>query len=183
MGYKIAIEGQSYSFKEELKQEFMKAGAKEAGNGEALDILVYCINPPACEAADYDGLLKAYDNTALELLRKTTEYLPLLDRGNKKRLCFITSLDSSINNTRTSDHWERIISASCNMAVKTLFNRLNPLGYTFRIYGAEDYNNLAEVSYAVRYMLQDRSLEEESHQHSDEKRIVIRDKQEREYPW
>lgn len=183
MGYKVAIEGQADSLKEELLKGFKIAGAKAAESGEAVDILVYCINPPSCGETDYDALLKAYDDTALELLRKTAEYLPLLDRGTKKRLCFITSTESSINNTRTSDHWERIISAACNMAVKTLFNRLSPLGYTFRIYGAEDFQDLTEASYAVRYMLQDRSLEEEAWQHSDEKRIVIRDKQEREYPW
>lgn len=183
MGYKIAIEGQADFFKEELKIEFEKAGAVEAKESEAVDILVYCINPPSCEAADYNALLKAYDDTALELLRKVSEYLPLLEKGKKKRLCFVTSLDSSINNTRTGGHWERIISASCNMAVKTLFNRLNPLGFTFRVFAAEDFKNPSDASYAVRYMLQDRSMEEESHQHSDEKRIVIRDKYEREYPW
>ena len=183
MGYKVAIEGEADSFREVLLKEFLRADVNEAEKDEDVDILVFCINPPSCDEFDYDALLKAYDNTALELLRKTAKYLPRLDRGTKKRLCFITAIESSINNTRTSDHWERIISAACNMAVKTLFNKLSPSGYTFRVYGVMDFKDLTEASYAVSYILQDRSLEEESWQHSDEKRIVIRDKQEREYPW
>lgn len=183
MGYKIVLEGRADSFMEELERDFKKAGHEVIEESEEVDIFVYCIHPPACEAMDYNALLKAYDETSLELLRKVSEYLPLLEKGRKKRLCFVTSLDSSINNTRTGEHWERIVSASCNMAVKTLFNRLNPLGFTFRLFAVEDYSELSEASYAAGYMLQDRSMEEESHQHSDEKRIVIRDKYEREYPW
>lgn len=183
MGYKIALEGMADFFIDGLAKEFQKAGHEVVKKSGEADIFVYCINPPACEAEDYSALLKAYDGTAMELLRKVSEYLPLLEKGSKKRLCFITSPDSSINNTKTSDHWERIVSASCNMAIKTLFNRLSPLGFTFRVFAAEDFNSLVEASYAAEYILQDRSMEEESHQHSDEKRIVIRDKYEREYPW
>ncbi len=182
MELKIALEGQAASFIRELEKEFTLAGHRMASPGEEADMLVFCINPQPCEAADYEALLKAYEDNALKLLRVVSEYLPLLQKG-KKRICFVTTLRSSINNTRESGHWESVVAAACNMAVRTLFNRLNPLGFTFRVFGIDDYDSLSDASYGVSYMLQDRSMEEESHLHSDEKRIVIRDKFEREYPW
>ncbi len=182
MEYKIAITGQEDAFKKKLKEEFHIADHKILMKREETDILVYIINPPLCTASDYDGLLKAYDEYALQLLRTTEEYLPFMSKG-KKRICFITTTHSSINATTDHTHWERIVAASCNMAIKTLFNRLNPMGFTFRVFCLEDFKDLSNASYAVDYILQDRSMEEESHQHSDEKRIVMRDKFQRELPW
>lgn len=182
MEYKITVTGQEDAFKKKLKEEFHRTGHKVSVEREETDILVYIINPPSCTVLDYDDLLKAYDGYALQLLRTVEEYLPFMSKG-KKRICFITTIHSSINCTTDNTHWERIVAASCNMAIKTLFNRLNPIEFTFRVFGVKDFRDLSNASYAVDYIIQDRSMEEESYQHSDEKRIVMRDKFEREYPW
>jgi len=183
MKQRVIITGAKNSFVRELAREFEKSGHLVSSGNNELDMFIYCIDPKRCGATEYDALLEAYEDTAIKLLEELSKNLPLLENGIKKRLCFITKLHSSINSTNDSNHWERIVSASCNMAVKTIFNRLNPLGYTFRIFAVENYSKLEEASYVVDYFLQDRSFEEESHQHSDEKRLVIRDKHEREYPW
>ena len=109
-------------------------------------------------------------------------YLPLMKESDLKRLCFITTLRSGINHVLGADHWERIIAASCNMAIRILFNRLTQEGFTFRVFAVEDFAENS-ASYAMDYFLQDRSFEEESDLHSDEKRLVMRDKYEREYAW
>lgn len=183
MKYNIILTGANNSFTDALTHEFEQAEHTVSADYAALDLMIYCIDPRECSATDYDALLEAYDNTAIGLLREVSKYLPLLQLGSKKRLCFITKLQSSINQTFSPDHWERMITASCNMAIKTIFNRLNPLGYTFRLFAVEDYDHAEDVSYAMEYFLQDRSLEEESILHSDERRLVMRDKYEREYPW
>lgn len=183
MEQRIALTGARNSFVEALINEFRKSGHKVSSENEALDVFVFCIDPKECGSTEYDALFEAYENTAMRLLREVSVNLPLLELGKKKRLCFITTTNSSINCTNDSNHWERILSASCNMAIKTIFNRLNPLGYTFRVFTVENYNNLGDASYAADYFLQDRSFEEGSYLHSDEKRIVMRDKFEREYPW
>ena len=77
-----------------------------------------------------------------------------------------------------------MISAACNMAIRIMFNRLRPLGYTFRVFAAQDINSPDEASYAAEYFITDRSLEEEEPNiRSDENRIVMRDMYEVEIPW
>lgn len=183
MDDKIVYTGANNLFMEELKSELNASGCTTASENEYLDYFIYCIDPMECNPTDYDGLLAAYDNTALQLLKEVSAKLPLLEKGNKKRLCFITKLNSSINQTKDTNHWERIVSAACNMAIHTIFNRLNPQGYTFRLIAVEDFNCREDASYAAEYFLRDRSLEENSPKHSDEKRLVMRDKFEREIPW
>ena len=67
------------------------------------------------------------------------------------------------------------------MAIHTLFNRLVEEGFTFRVLVLDDFS-AGEASYALTYFLQDRSLDD-SVLHADEKRLVMRDKYEREIPW
>jgi hypothetical protein len=182
MELNVTLAGASNAFVQKLDYELNISGCKLATDHDALDMFVYCIDPKECDVTDYDALLQAYEETAMALLDKVSVSLPLLDKGNKKRLCFATTLNSSINYTKDCNHWERMISASCNMAIKTLFNRLSPLGYTFRVFAVDNYNKPEDASYAAEYFIKDRSLDN-AIQHSDELRLVLRDRYEREYPW
>jgi hypothetical protein len=69
------------------------------------------------------------------------------------------------------------------MAIKTTFNRLRPEGYTFRLYGVKNFGDSRECPAIADYCVWNRSQEEESPVHSDENRLVMRDKSEIEYPW
>jgi hypothetical protein len=148
-----------------------------------LDIFVFVIDPPPCSPADYEALKAAYHTAALGLLEKTAAALPRLEKGAAKRLCFVNKLSSSVNLAGSMEGgFERMAAAAANMAVRTLFNRLRPLGYTFRLYGAAEFSP-GECGGIAGYCLQNRSMEAESALHSDENRLVMRDKYEVEYPF
>ena len=87
------------------------------------------------EAQDYAEMHRLYDVNALGTLRVTEAFLPLMDRGGLKRLCFISSEAGSITRSeRTAEFGYCMSKAALNMAIKILFNDLSPHGYTFRTY-------------------------------------------------
>ncbi len=84
---------------------------------------------------DYAEMHRLYDVNALGPLRVVQVFLPLMDAGQRKRLCFISSEAGSIGaSTRTSWFGYCMSKAALNMAGKILFNDLRPTGYTFRVY-------------------------------------------------
>ena len=90
---------------------------------------------PIREPQDYDEMLRVYDVNALGPLRVVEALLPLTDRSELQRLCFVSSEAGSISRcTRTSWYGYNMSKAALNMAVKLLFNRLRPEGYSFRVY-------------------------------------------------
>lgn len=87
------------------------------------------------EPQDYEEMHRLYDVNALGPLRVIEACLPLTDRGNLKRLCFISSEAGSIaRSERTAWFGYCMSKVALNMAVKILFNDLFPKGYTFRAY-------------------------------------------------
>ncbi|PWH14015.1 MAG: SDR family oxidoreductase [Anaerolineae bacterium] len=84
---------------------------------------------------NYEEMHRLYDVNALGPLRVVEAFLPLMDAGQGKRLCFISSEAGSIGAAqRTSWFGYCMSKAALNMAVKILFNDLRPQGYTFRLY-------------------------------------------------
>jgi len=74
---------------------------------------------------------------ALGPVHLTEYFLPLLDKGVKKRLCFISSEVSSIvlMKHRPGNSYPYPMSkTSLNMGVRLMHNLLFPQGYTFRLY-------------------------------------------------
>jgi len=90
---------------------------------------------PISETQDYDEMHRLYDVNALGALRVVEAFLPLIDRGMMKRLCFVSSEAGSIERCQRTSWFGYCMSKSAlNMAVKILFNHLRPEGYTFRLY-------------------------------------------------
>ncbi|MDR2020169.1 MAG: hypothetical protein LBQ14_05310 [Treponema sp.] len=180
----VEIGGDNPQFAASLLARFKDMGFLPGDDNKTVDMFVYIIDPPPCGRNDYGNLLSGYQSTAIGLLNAVSRLLPRMEQGEGKRLCFINRLASSINFAGIFDGgFERIISASCNMAIKILFNRLRPAGYTFRLYGAENFESSDECPYIADYFIRNRSLEKESEAHSDENRLVIRGRFEIEYPW
>lgn len=164
--------------------------AKEqvAEKADHIDLLVHNIDyiPKDSErkitdGQNFDELKKAYDINALGPLRVTAALIELLDKGELKRICTVSSVDASINGSlETANYGHAMAKAALNMQMNILFNRLRPEGYTFRLYGlrGEDDGN-----FIVEYFLRDRSFEPHDPKHSDENRIVMRDRFGREIPW
>jgi NAD(P)-dependent dehydrogenase (short-subunit alcohol dehydrogenase family) len=84
---------------------------------------------------DYAEILHTFDVNAVGALRVVEAFLPLMDQGSLKRLCFVSSDASSIARSGHTDWFGYCMSKSAlNMATKILFNHLRRDGYTFRLY-------------------------------------------------
>jgi NAD(P)-dependent dehydrogenase (short-subunit alcohol dehydrogenase family) len=143
------------------------------------------------EPQDYAEMHRLYDVNALGALRVVEAFLPLTDRGNLKRLCFVSSEAGSINrSTRTAWFGYCMSKAALNMGVRILHNHLRPDGYTFRVYhpgwvrsyirGSKSTQGDMEPEEAampaLAYFLSSLAP-------GDEDRLVLRDWQGREWPW
>jgi NAD(P)-dependent dehydrogenase (short-subunit alcohol dehydrogenase family) len=74
---------------------------------------------------------------ALGPVHLAENFLPLLDRGNMKRLCFVSSEVSCITlmkHRAGSSYPYPMSKSSLNMGVRLMHNLLFPQGYTFRLY-------------------------------------------------
>lgn len=77
-----------------------------------------------------------YSTNALGPLRIASCFLPLLEAPqSEKRLCFVSSEAGSISVCHRADGFLYPMSkAALNMAVKMLFQQLQPKGYSFRLF-------------------------------------------------
>jgi NAD(P)-dependent dehydrogenase (short-subunit alcohol dehydrogenase family) len=141
------------------------------------------------EPQDYDEIHRLYDVNALGPLRIVEAFLPLLDQGTLKRLCFVSSEAGSIARTeRTSWYGYTMSKAALNMAVHILFNDLRVEGYTFRLYHPGWIK-----SYMRGVKSEEGDLEPEEaavpalayflDAQIDEDLLVMRDWQGKEWPW
>lgn len=141
------------------------------------------------ENPDYDEMHRLYDVNTLGPLRTVEAFLPLLDRGSLKRLCFVSSEAGSVAASQRNSWFAYCMSkAALNMAIKNLFNDLRPQGYTFRVYhpgwvrsymgGLKNDNADLEpreaAGYAIPFFTSSRD---------DEDRLVLIDYRGREWPW
>jgi NAD(P)-dependent dehydrogenase (short-subunit alcohol dehydrogenase family) len=140
------------------------------------------------EPQDYDEMHRLYDINALGALRVVEAFLPLMEQGQTKRLCFVSSEAGSIGSSdRTSWFGYCMSKAALNMGVKILFNDLHPAGYTFRVYhpgwvrsymhGQKNMDAILEpedaATYAIPYFLSDQ----------EEDKLVMVDYEGKEWPW
>jgi len=147
------------------------------------------IYPTIREPQDYDEMHRLYDVNALGALRMVETFLPLLEQGQTKRLCFVSSEAGSITwSERTSWFGYCMSKAALNMGVKILFNDLHPAGYTFRVYhpgwvrsymhGEKNMQATLEpeeaATYAIPYFLNNQE---------DENRLAMVDYEGKEWQW
>ena len=84
---------------------------------------------------NFDHMIAEVNTNAIGALRVVSAFLPLLDRGTMKRLCFVSSESGSIAASNRTGWFGYCMSKSAlNMAVKNLSNDLIPQGYSFRLY-------------------------------------------------
>jgi NAD(P)-dependent dehydrogenase (short-subunit alcohol dehydrogenase family) len=132
---------------------------------------------------------RLFDVNSLGPLRVVEAFLPLLDGGPMKRLCFVSSEAGSIGASKRDAWFAYCMSkAALNMAIKNMFNFLRPDGYTFRVYhpgwvrsylsGKKNMEADLEpdeaASYAVPFFVDARD---------DEDRLVLVDYEAEEWPW
>jgi NAD(P)-dependent dehydrogenase (short-subunit alcohol dehydrogenase family) len=86
---------------------------------------------------DLEAVWASFSVNALGAARMVEIFLPLLDKGAMRRLCFVTSEVSCINLMKTSRDGEfpyPLSKSSLNMCVRLMHNLLYPQGYTFRLF-------------------------------------------------
>ncbi|MDO3411104.1 SDR family NAD(P)-dependent oxidoreductase [Saccharibacillus sp. CPCC 101409] len=147
---------------------------------------------------DYEDILRVYQVNSLGPVRMTEAFLPLLERGEQKRICYVSSEAGSIGKAERTAWFAYCMSkAALNMGIKSLFSRLRPDGYTFRVYHpgwmktymSGEKNEQAELepaesaAPALDYFLGAALPWDEKPRAVDEDRLVMRDWQGREWPW
>jgi len=138
-----------------------------------------------------DGLDEAvirsvYEVNVLESMKMLETFLPSLDNGCGKRLCFLTAAEASINETHDiSGYAYKMSKAAIHNFYQMISNKLSPAGYTFRIfdpmYGIIDAKASAEG--AFNYFTRRRGIEQNNPLRDDETRLVFRDATGREHAW
>jgi len=120
-------------------------------------------------------------------------FLPLLEAGGGKRLCFLTSALASINETRDTDGLGyRMAKAALHNFLQITRNALAPKGYTIRAFdpclaglcsrGSEVSAPLSAQA-AINYFTRRRGIERDDPNRDDEGNLVFRDAWGRQHSW
>ena len=87
------------------------------------------------EPIDFGALERDFMTNAVAGVLLADRMLPLLEKGDMKRLHFTSSEISSLRlMTRTGSMRYAMTKTALNLGVRMLFNDLRPRGYTFRLY-------------------------------------------------
>lgn len=162
-------------------------GEIELNEGQ-LDILLLGANNQIAEDSpignthNVDQLLSLLDEQIYDMETVIESALSLLQKSKLKRIGMITEASSSISYCRDNQNYgQHMVLAGLNMLGKIYFNRLRPEGFTFRWYCAD--SGIGGIS-AGEYLLTGLSYDpKEPYIHSDENRLVMRDRYLREIPW
>jgi len=111
---------------------------------DSLDMIISnaaLMDPARCDLyespMDLESVWNSFRVNALGPICLVENFLPLLDRGEMKRLCFISSEVSCITLMKRrgdSPYPYPMSKASLNMGVRILHNQLYSQGYTFRLF-------------------------------------------------
>jgi len=194
----ILITKQSNAFEISLAKVFRREGytVYVAGVDEPVDkIDIYIDVSDERDAADNftirDGLdegviEKVYRANVLKSMEMLEKYLPQLDKGDGKRICFLSSAEASINETRDTDGYAyKLSKAALHMFLQMVANRLTPGGYTYRVYDPMhgEVEPKASAEGAFNYFTRRRGTENDDPKRDDENRLVLRDALGREHAW
>ena len=194
----ILITKQSNEFEISLAEAFKREGyiVYVAGVDDVVDkIDIYIDVRDERDSADNftirDGLNedvieKVYRTNVLKSMEMLEKYLPLLDEGDGKRICFLTAAEASINETRDADGYAyKLSKAALHMFLQMVANRLTPEGYTYRIYDPmyDKVDPKVSAEGAFNYFTRRRGTENGDPMRDDENRLVFRDALGREHAW
>jgi NAD(P)-dependent dehydrogenase (short-subunit alcohol dehydrogenase family) len=109
------------------------AGKIAAETTDHIDILVNVAGIGG-RSDDRNTMMKVMNTNTIGALRMVNEFLPLMQSG-MKRICVFSSEAGSVTMQHRTDSFGYCMSKTAlNMELKLLFNRLNPKGFSFRIY-------------------------------------------------
>ena len=127
-----------------------------------------------------------YRANVLRPMAMLEAFLPLLDKGEGKRLFYMTSKGSSVNETRDTFHYGYNMSkAALHQFLQMVRNKLAPAGYTIRVYDPmhSEISPLSAAEGAVNYTIRRRGTENHDPKRDDETNLVFRDAEGRQHAW
>ena len=127
-----------------------------------------------------------YRENVLKPMAMLEAFITLLDKGEGKRLFYLTSARASINETRdTSGYAYNLSKAALHQFLQMVRNKLAPSGYTFRVFdpmnGSISTKDAAEGAY--HYIVRKRGSERGDPLRNDEDNLVFRDAEARQHAW
>ena len=138
------------------------------------------------DGLDGDLIESLYRQSTLRSMKLLEDFLPLLDKGEAKRLFYMTSKGSSVNETRDTFHFGYNMSkAALHQFLQMIRNKLAPLGYTFRVYDPmhNEISPLSAAEGAFYYITRRRGTENNDPLRDDEDNLVFRDAEGRQHAW
>lgn len=97
-----------------------------------LDMLINCAG--IAQNGSSETTVRCLNINTLGPIRMVEAFLPLMEQG-EKRLCFLSSEAGSVTLAHSKGDVSYCVSKTClNMAVRLMFERLQPQGYRFRLY-------------------------------------------------
>lgn len=109
-----------------------QAAEKVKKQANCLDMLINCAG--IFQNGSNDTTLRCLNINSIGPLRMVESFLPLMEHGDKK-LCFFSSEAGSITLAHRNGDLSYCVSKTClNMAVRLMFDKLQPHGYHFRLY-------------------------------------------------
>ena len=114
-------------------QESVSMAAETVGRQtDCLDMLVNCAG--IAQNGSSETTVRCLNVNTLGPVRMVEAFLPLKEQG-EKRLCFFSSEAGSITLAHRQGDVSYCVSKTClNMAVRLMFEKLQPQGYRFRLY-------------------------------------------------
>lgn len=132
---------------------------------------------------DTEKILPLLDEQIFGIQSLIETFLPLLRRGEMKRIGMITTPAASIRLCQDTENFEEHMTlAGINMVGKIYFNMLRPEGFTFRWF-CDNPTHKGGIK-AEEYLLMNFCFDpKEPYIHSDENRLVMRDAFLQEIAW
>ena len=135
---------------------------------------------------DEKVIRNVYEADVLRPMASLEAFLPLLDAGIGKRLCYLTSAEASVNETRSiNGYGYKLAKAAMHNFFQMISNKLTPLGYTIRVYDPmhDETSPQSAAEAALNYFTRRRGTENQNPLRDDETRLVFRDALGREHSW
>lgn len=127
-----------------------------------------------------------YEANVIRPMAMLEAFFPLLEAGEVKRLCYLTSAQASINETyETNGYGYKMAKAGLHNFLQITRNVLAPKGYTIRAYDPMQDKATAEMAAeaAYNYFTRDRGVERGDALRDDEGNLVFRDAYGRQHTW
>lgn len=120
------------------KEESVKAAAEQV---DVVDMIIHNAagfgdhTGEKAERMNFSTFATPYNINALGAMRLVNGFLPLMKNSQMKRLCFVSSEAGVVSVAHRTEISSYCMSKTAlNMALRLMFNQLQPMGYTFRLY-------------------------------------------------